>query len=173
MSNSNLVHKIVKTVSETYHSFLLLLPLRFSRFRVKSYNRKGSNIHPTCILSPNVRITGKFSMGEGSSIAQNCTISGESAGVFIGKNVMIAPNVVIVAFAHGIKKINLPMSKQDYEEASVVIEDDVWIGANCTIVKGITIGTGSVIGANSFLNKNVQPYSIMGGVPAKLIGVRE
>ncbi|ODT34953.1 MAG: hypothetical protein BGN92_07910 [Sphingobacteriales bacterium 41-5] len=165
--------KIFRVLSEIHHSVLLILPQAFSKFRVQSYRRRGSYIHPTVILSPNVRITGKFTIEEGSSIAQNCTISGESVGIFVGKNVMIAPNVVIVAFNHGINLTSMPMSMQDYEEAKVIIEDDVWIGANCTIGMGITIGTGSVIGANSFVNRDVKPYSIMGGVPAKLIGSRK
>ena len=51
----------------------------------------------------------------------------------------------------------------------VIIENDVWIGDNCTIMSGLTIGSGSVIAANSVVSKNVEPYTIVGGNPARLI----
>lgn len=73
------------------------------------YNRKGCEIHEKVSISLNVRIKGKFVMDEGSSIAQNCSISGEKSGVFIGKNVMIAHNVVIVAFNHGFESTEIPI----------------------------------------------------------------
>ena len=111
-------------------------------------------------------------MVEGSSIAQNCSISGEKAGVFIGENVMISSNVVMVAFNHGIKNLGIPMPLQNYEEAPIIIEDDVWIASNCTMAMGVGIGKGAIVGANSFVNKNVLPNNIIGGVSAKVIKVR-
>jgi acetyltransferase-like isoleucine patch superfamily enzyme len=164
--------KLKLAISSFLYSFILFLPDEFSKYRVRYYNSKGCKIHRRSTISPNVRIRGKFEMGEGSSISQNCSISGENAGVFIGKNVMIAANVVIVAFNHGIENIEIPMSKQVNKVAAVIIEDNVWIASNCTIGKGVKIGTGSVIGANSFVNKDVPAYCIVGGVPAKLIKSR-
>ena len=158
--------------SSLWFSLLMFLPDEFSKFRVKYYNRNGCIIHEITSISPNVRIRGRFEMGSGSSIAQNCTISGEKAGVFIGKNVMIAPNVVIVAFNHGFEDIKMSMVKQTNSEAPIIIEDDVWIASNCTIGKGVRIGKGSIIAANSFVNKDVPAYSIFGGVPAKIIKSR-
>ncbi len=155
-----------------WFSFLLFLPDEFSKFRVRYYNKRGCVIHERTSVSPNVRIKGRFEMGEGSSIAQNCTIAGEKAGVFIGKNVMIAPNVVIVAFNHGFEDIETPMVKQENTEAPVIIEDNVWIASNCTIAKGVRIGTGSIIGANSFVNRDIPPFSIAGGIPARVIKMR-
>lgn len=164
--------KIFLAFRTLYFSFLLFLPNEFSKYRVNYYNRNGCKIHKKTSLSPNVRIKGKFEMDEGSSIAQNCSISGESVGVFLGKNVMIAPNVVIVAFNHGYLDLNYPMSKQKNTESPVIIEDNVWIASNCTIGKGVVIGSGSIIAANSFVNKNIPPNSIAGGVPAKIIKSR-
>ena len=165
--------KIIKKVKFYYSilrtSFLANLPEEFSRLRVKDFNRNGMSIHNSVWIAANVKIKGKFSMGKGSSIAQNCTISAGNAGVFVGENVMIAPNVVIIAFSHGFENREVPMSLQENTEAPVIIENDVWISSNCTIAMGVKIGEGAIIGANSFVNKDVLPYNIVGGVPAKLI----
>lgn len=166
------MNKIKLAVSSLWFSFLLFLPDEFSKYRVGYYNKKGCKIHKSVTISPNVRIKGKVEIGKGSSIAQNCSIAGENKGVFIGENVMIAPNVIIVAFNHGFDNLEVPMVNQNNNEAAIIIEDNVWIASNCTISMGIKIGKGSIIGANSFVNKNVPEYSIVGGVPAKLIKTR-
>jgi len=166
------INKIKLAHVSLWQRFLVLLPDKFSRYRVNYYNRRGCNIHKSSSIASNVVIKGKFEMGMNSSISQNCSISGENAGVILGDNVMIAPNVVIVAFNHGYMDMTIPMVIQDKHEAPVVVENDVWIASNCTIGKGVTIGKGSIIAANSFVNKNVPSYSIVGGVPAKLIKYR-
>jgi acetyltransferase-like isoleucine patch superfamily enzyme len=169
----NFFNKIKIAFSGILYEIILSLPDEFSKFRVRYYNKKGSKIHKRTSISPNVRISGKFEMGYGSSIAQNCTISGVKAGVFIGNNVMIAPNVVIVAFNHGFEEPDIPMINQRNTEARVIIENNVWIASNCTIGKGVKIGEGTIIAANSFVNKDVPPFSIAGGVPANIIKTRK
>jgi acetyltransferase-like isoleucine patch superfamily enzyme len=167
-----MIKKLKLAISSLWHAIVLMLPDEFSKIRVKHYNKKGCKINLKSTISPNVRIRGKFEMGKGSSIAHNCTISGEKEGVLIGENVMIAPNVVIVAFNHGHEDIDVPMSKQGNVEGLIIIEDDVWVAANCTIGKGVRIGKGAIISANSFVNRDVPAYSIVGGVPAKIIKSR-
>lgn len=164
--------KLQLAFSSLYREIVLSLPDEFSRVRVAYYNRCGCKIARNVSLSPNVRLRGLVEIGEGSSVAQNTSITGLSAGVRIGQNVMIAPNVVIVAFDHGTVDTNVPMVRQPNVEAPVTIEDDVWIAANVTIGKGITIGAGSIIGANSFVKASVEPRSIVAGVPARLIRTR-
>lgn len=166
------MNKIKRLLTILYQSFILVLPQELSFLRVKFYNRKGNKVSKKAFISPNVRITGVFHMDEGSSIAQNCTLSGENAGIFIGKNVMIAPNVVMVAFNHGFAKIDVPMVFQKNVEEAIYIEDDVWIASNCTIGKGVVVGKGSIIAANTFVNKSIPPYSIAGGVPVRIIKSR-
>lgn len=165
--------KIKFIICGLWHALLLVLPEEFSKYRVSNYNNRGCEIHKTVWIAANVRIKGKVKIGKGSSIAQNCTLSGENVGIFIGENVMIAPNVVLVAFSHGTSDNDVPMSFQKNIEASIIIEDDVWISSNCTIGKGVTIGKGSIVGANSFVNKDISAYSIVGGVPAKVIKKRD
>lgn len=151
---------------------ILWLPDEYSRFRVSYYNRRGCRIARHVSISPNVRLRGNVEIGEGSSLAQNVTITGLSAGVHIGRNVMVAPNVVIVAFDHGSRDTTQPMVSQPHVEKAVRIEDDVWIAANTTISKGVTIGSGSIVGANSFVNSDVAPKSIVAGVPARIVRSR-
>jgi acetyltransferase-like isoleucine patch superfamily enzyme len=64
------------------------------------------------------------------------------------------------------------MNKQEGFEAPITIEDDVWIGVNAVILKGVTIGKGAIIGAGAVVTKFVPPYEIWGGIPAKKIGQR-
>jgi acetyltransferase-like isoleucine patch superfamily enzyme len=132
----------------------------------------GIKIGEKVNIAPNCRIQGKVEIGNRSSMSQNGSISGEHVGVFIGEDVMIGPNVVIVAFNHGYSRIDIPMKNQPNEEEVINIGHDVWIGANVTIGKGVSIGQGSIIGSNSFVNKDVPAYSIAGGVPARIIGSR-
>lgn len=132
----------------------------------------GIKIGKKVNLAPNCRIQGKVEIGNRSSISQNGSISGEHVGVFIGEDVMIGPNVVVVAFNHGFSRIDIPMWNQKNEEEVINIGNDVWIGANVTIGKGVSIGQGSIIGSNSFVNKDVPAYCIVGGVPAKIIRSR-
>ncbi len=94
--------------------------------------------------------------------------------VSIGNYVMIAPNVQLLGGnVHNYKRTDIPMILQGEEDRGlIVIEDDVWIGANAIVFAGLKLGKGSIIGAGSVVTKNVEQYSIVGGVPAKFIGSR-
>lgn len=94
--------------------------------------------------------------------------------ISIGNNVMIAPHCMIASGNHDFKQLIVPMRfAGSLTKGPIVIEDDVWIGSNCTITDGVRIGKGSVIGANSCVITDVPPYSIFGGTPAKKIGERK
>jgi acetyltransferase-like isoleucine patch superfamily enzyme len=167
--------KIFTIIDKVYLSILTIMPGIFPFYNLRRlyFRKNGSVIANNVFISPNVRITGKINIGDGTSIAQNCTLSGENVGIFIGKNVMIAPGVVLVAFDHGHERIDIPMVSQPYVESPIYISDDVWIGSNCTITKGVNIGQGSIVGANSVVIHDVPPFSIVGGVPAKIIKYRQ
>lgn len=95
-----------------------------------------------------------------------------SNGVTIGSDCLIAPFVYIVDSDHGIAKDQL-INQQPNTTAPIVIKDGVWVASNVTILKGVTIGEGAVIAANSVVNSDVGPFEIWGGSPAKKIGNRE
>ena len=82
---------------------------------------------------------------------------------------MVGPNLVIECNNHKFNRVGIPMYKyrDDKINGYVSIEDDVWIGANVTILKNITIREGAVVGACSLVTKDILPYSISYGIPAK------
>ncbi|MBZ6527279.1 sugar O-acetyltransferase [Aerococcaceae bacterium DSM 111021] len=89
----------------------------------------------------------------------------DQGGIEIGNNVLIGHQVVIATLDHDVA----PGQRGILHPAKVVIEDDVWIGANATITKGVTVGQGSIIAAGSVVTKDVPAMSIVGGVPARVI----
>ena len=117
-----------------------------------------------------------LSVGDGTSIPKGSTIYCTDAPCTIGKKVLFGPNPTIITGDHRIdvigKYIMDSTEKLPENDAPVVIEDDVWTGANVTILKGVTIGRGSVIAAGAVVTKSFPPYSIIGGVPAKLLKMR-
>ena len=108
----------------------------------------------------------KIEVGSNSVIGHNVTLDGR-AGIRIGKNVNISSEVMIWTKQHDHSD-----SKFKIVGGKVIIEDYVWISARAIILPGITIGKGAVIAAGSVVTKTVEPYSIMAGVPAKIIGKR-
>ncbi|NJY64065.1 CatB-related O-acetyltransferase [Salinimicrobium sp. CDJ15-81-2] len=143
---------------------------------------KNSSVARTTVIYPFSRVVNSsisdFSYISYGSIISNCSI---------GKFCSIAQNVKIGLGKHPINYIStspafyslknplgLQWSKeQSYlENEQTIIGNDVWIGTNVTILDGVQIGNGSIVGANSVVSKDVEPYSIVGGVPAKLIRKR-
>jgi galactoside O-acetyltransferase len=118
---------------------------------------------------------GKLEIGENVSIMDNAQINANRSKVILGNNILIAPNVVIQGVNHNIENININFidSGDQIGKNYIYIEDNVWIGANSVILPGVNIGKGSVIGAGSVVTKDVEPFSVMGGVPAKLIRKRK
>lgn len=89
--------------------------------------------------------------------------------VYIGNHVIIAQNVVISGMNHGYEDVAIPIKDQLVTTSKIIIEDEVWIGANSTIIAGITIGKHSVVAAGSVVVKDIPSYSVAVGNPAKVI----
>lgn len=95
-------------------------------------------------------------------------------GAHIGSFVMIAPNAAILSKGHEFKDLEIPMILQGNTEENIpIIENNVWIGRNAIILPGVKIGEGSIIGAGAVVTKDIEPFSIVGGVPAVLIKKRQ
>lgn len=113
----------------------------------------------------------KVSIAKNSSINQGVIIDG-FGGVSIGEGVRIASYTVINTADHQFLDKSKYIYLQGYLCSSVIIENDVWIGSSCCINKGIRIGKGSVVGAGSVVTKDIPPYTVVAGVPAKFIRKR-
>lgn len=109
-----------------------------------------------------------FEIGDRSNIGAY-SYMGAAGGIIIGKDVMMGPRVSIFAESHNFKDADAAMRQQGTTRTSVVIEDDCWLGCGCIILNGVTIGKGSIIGAGAVVTKDVPPYSIVGGNPARII----
>lgn len=111
---------------------------------------------------------------ENTRIRRNVTIiNSPTEKIFIKKYSVIAPGVTIITNSHrstvGIPHFLLGVSHINDKSADVVIEEDVWIGANATITAGVTIGRGAIVGACSLVTKDVPPYTLVAGSPAKVV----
>jgi acetyltransferase-like isoleucine patch superfamily enzyme len=136
-------------------------------------NSKGGviKIGSNCHLMHGVLIVtygGDIKIGNYSSVNPYSILYG-SGGLTIGDDVRIAAHVVIVTSNHNFIDTETPIRRQGITKKGVVIEDDVWIGTNVTILDGVIIEKGSVIAAGSVVNKNIIRGDIVAGIPAKKI----
>lgn len=115
---------------------------------------------------------GSISIGSNCSI-NACTIIYGHGNTTIGNNVLIAGHCMIIPNNHVFKSREINVRDQGNISRGISIEDDVWIGHGCSILDGVTIHKGAIIAAGSVVNKSVPAYCIYGGVPARLIKVRE
>ncbi len=126
------------------------------------------------IIQPNVCIYNpdRLSMGERITINDNSYIEC-SGGVEIGSDVMIGHGVSILSNSHKFDALDIPMNQQGETFDKIVIGSNVWIGAKATILQGVTINDGAVIGAHSLVNKDVIKNEVVGGTPIHHLRVRE
>jgi acetyltransferase-like isoleucine patch superfamily enzyme len=96
-----------------------------------------------------------------------------SGGVRIGSRVLIGYRTQINSSNHNIPAGRARIHGGGHERKPITIGDDVWVGANCLIMAGVTIGEGAVIAGGAVVTRDVAPYSVVGGVPARLIKVRD
>ena len=129
----------------------------------------------------------KFVLGDGATIENFCTVNNGVGDVIIGSNtligmgnviigpvsigndVILAQNIVISGLNHEYRDVSIPIHQQPVTTAPIVVEDECWIGANAVITAGVTIGKHSVVAAGAVVTKNIPPYSVAAGNPAKVI----
>jgi acetyltransferase-like isoleucine patch superfamily enzyme len=143
--------------------------VRGGRPAPKVFNEGGEIITDNCQFYEGVRLeVGKGALlriGKGTYLNRNTLIVAKER-VEIGSSCKIAWDVVIMdSDLHAIQG-------KELENKPVIIEDNVWIGCRCIVLKGVTIGAGAIVAAGSVVTKDVPPYSIIGGVPAKIISRR-
>ena len=109
---------------------------------------------------------GDVVIGDYTRIGLHCTVIGP---VTIGHHVNLAQGITVSALNHNFEDTRLRIDEQGVNTSEIVIDDDVWIGANAVITAGVHIGRHSVVAAGAVVTKDVPEYSVVGGVPAKVI----
>lgn len=130
----------------------------------------GKNIKLTAWSLSNSTV--EINIGNGCNIGENNHLTA-CKKIQIGDNLLTGPNVLITDNSHGSSSredmVNAPMDRKLISEGPVIIDDNVWIGSNACIMPGVHIGKGSIIGANSVVTHDVPDYTVVAGIPAKII----
>jgi acetyltransferase-like isoleucine patch superfamily enzyme len=115
---------------------------------------------------------GKVSIGAKTVLGQECTISSYQH-VSIGRECVVADRVMLIDFDHGMVEVERPIRVQGIYKRDVRVGNNVWIGYGACILRGVTVGDNAVIGTNAVVTKDVPANAVVGGVPARLIRMRE
>jgi acetyltransferase-like isoleucine patch superfamily enzyme len=131
----------------------------FNRFSLGSYSVVEDY---TCLNNA----VGELTIGDHSRVGLCNTVIGP---VHIGSHVNTAQNVVISGLNHNYADTDRMIDEQGVSTALITIEDDVWVGANSTVLAGVTIGRHSIVAAGSVVTRSIPPYSVCAGAPAKVV----
>ena len=110
-------------------------------------------------------------IGDGTFLGSSCEFN-IRRGITIGRDCLIASGCRFIDHDHGISRRDRPMKEQLGGESPIALEDDVWLGCNVVVLKGVRIGRGSVVGAGAVVTKSIPPCQIWAGVPAARLRVR-
>lgn len=134
------------------------------------FNQVGSDFHID--FKTYFRYPSQITIGSNVSINRGCSFYPgykiKEATITIGDNVAVGPEVTFFAAGHDTNDINLKDTG-----GPIILESNVWIGGRSIILQGVTVGKGAIVAAGSVVTKNVDPYTVVGGTPAKFIKKRE
>lgn len=164
-----IIYKFCSLFSRGLYRFFIM-PIK-----IKMLKKCGKN----CLIGRGSDLTyHNISLGDKVSIGRNAMFMCTRAEIKIGNNVMFGPHVFMITGGHRMDLIGRFMVSVNNDEKlpendrDIIIEGDNWIGANAIILKGVTIGRGSVVAAGSIVTKDIPRYAIVGGNPAKIIKMR-
>lgn len=155
--------------SRAFYKFIIM------PFKLAMFKKCGKNV----VVCKNSSINYQnVSVGNSVAISSNVFFLCPRAEIIIGDHVLIGPHVFMITGDHRVDIKGRYMDevhdedKRPEDDQDIILEGDNWIGANAIILKGVTISKGAVVAAGSVVTKDVPPYSIVGGVPAKVISKR-
>lgn len=164
---------------------LFILPYLLAGLKIGSNTRLGKtsftwphqvSIGNNCLLENNIffRYDGVWSKGPSIIIKDNSYIGSNtefniSDCIIIGENCLVASGCKFVDHNHGYKFLAIPIRLQQPEIQKIIIKNNVWLGFNVIILKGVTIGEGAIVAAGSVVTKSIPDREVWGGVPAKNI----
>lgn len=151
----------------------------FGRIKVKLIKKMIAECGESVTFFPDTIFHGyDVHIGNNVYIGPRANFMSTDAPIYIGNNVMFGDGVSIITGDHRldcIGKYMIDVKKKDKlpeNDKPVVLKGDNWLGSNCTILKGVTIGEGAVVAAGAIVTKDVPDYAIVGGIPAKVLGYR-
>ncbi|MBE6903296.1 MAG: acyltransferase [Ruminococcaceae bacterium] len=161
------MYKIIRFFQRAWNKLIV------SKIKLAAIGSHGSNVK----LGRNISLYGEKNLhiGNDVSIGEQALFMCTLAKIYIGDHVMFGPKVTVITGGHRTDIVGRYMSsvtdseKRPEDDRDIVFEGDNWIGANVTVLRGVKIGKGAVVAAGAVVTKDVPAYSIVGGVPAKVI----
>lgn len=155
-----------KNTPEDYRPYALFFP-RVRRWLVTNYL---DSCGPGLVVKNRAEIAPYSSIGKHSELGTRCMVQSK---VTMGDHVIMGPDVKIYSRNHITDRLDVPIQAQGKHYLTTHIGNDVWIGANVVILAGVTVGDHCVIAAGAVVTKDVPDYSVVGGVPAKVLKSRK
>jgi acetyltransferase-like isoleucine patch superfamily enzyme len=170
------LRRFLRTLFTGWHKRTLLvyfaslgpgLPVLNLYFRPWLLRRAGVDVGHAVAVMPRIQVTsGQLSIGKGVFINTDCRFAC-GGGITIGDHCQISARVSFETISHQL----LPIldGKRPSHPAPIVVENNVWIGSGAILLPGITVGEGAVVAAGAVVTEDVRPFTVVGGVPAKVI----
>ncbi len=167
-----MIAKLLAYLTNQFISHVPFFALRHAWYRrvVGIRIGRGSSVCMGCywyFYRPLGRNPQPMEIGEHTVINRRCTLDGRG-GLRVGANVSLSPEVMLITSSHTVNDPDFGVKDQP-----IVIDDYAWIGSRATILPGVTIGRGAVVAAGAVVTRDVAPYAIVGGVPAKVMSERD
>lgn len=167
------MHRL-KNIIKLFGFLFILIRKIWRRIKIFMIRPLFKNYGKNFSFDPDDTFTYKtISVGDCVFIGKGACFAASESAIIIGSKVMFGPNVTIMGGDHNTNVIGKFMydvkEKLPENDQPVIIEDDVWVGTGAILLKGVTIGRGSIVAAGSVVTKSCKPYSILGGIPAKVL----
>lgn len=132
---------------------------------------RGVVLGDGCAVAAEAFLHGPLTLGRDVSVNARATLDGGSRGITVGEGTRIATGAVLYAFDHGLAP-DRPVKDQPVRSRGITVGADVWIGANAGVTDGVAIGDHAVVAMGAVVTRDVPPWAVVGGVPARVIGDR-